>query len=840
MAYTYFRNSGTAMLPVTDLARFAYPKESPDRLTKKYGFIRDESYEGFDCGDGESGSPAKSGKTAHNSYETDMVMYAGIMREVPLEAYTEYEELHITVNGIADIVAFDGKIHTVEEVKTKSYLPYSITPFDDPSHFAQAACYAYMLSLSEGLTQVRIRITFIKRTTGDRISYSATFSPEFLKNLFDALISRVGPFLKLLAEKEWKMRDEIVKCPFPFQNIREGQRDFVLETFRTIKTGGKLFVSAPTGIGKTMAAVYPAVKALGCGAAEKIFYLTSKTVTGLAALEAARTLNKKIPHLRAVLICAKEMQCPFRKQKSKNPVGTQCSLCQNTNDSYAADGSFLSHRERQNSALLSLLYSEDKIYTTEQIKSAAEEHSVCPYELSLDLSMHCDLVVCDYNYAYDDSVRFQRYFKKPEITEKYVFLIDEAHNLPDRVRDMYSASVTSALLDELLHICRGGEAEIPELYDALVNAREMLDSVGKLCREGEYFKNEDGEEIICGYYKNNVLSQRFVKIFTKLSSAVSKHIRDMGDYTPELSPYQNILRKIAFVCSFFDEHFCFFAEKTGHNVCVDLLCLDPSEIISRMNTAAKAVILFSATLSPMEYYKTVTGCPRAAELDLPSPYTNENLCLIAFDSISTRFGDRRDSAYDTALTIAEAISAKEGNYIVYFSSYAHMKTVFQHFARMMPEVTIVMQKSGMSYRERERFLSVFGDRRYKNVVGFCVLGGMFSEGIDLAGEKLIGAIIVGTGMPGLSAQRNIMMEYYENTMEKGREFAYIYPGMNKVLQAAGRVIRSENDRGMVLLIDDRYGEPATKLLFPAHWRHLRYTGDLESLRHILSEFWTGQ
>ena len=293
------------------------------------------------------------------------------------------------------------------------------------------------------------------------------------------------------------------------------------------------------------------------------------------------------------------------------------------------------------------------------------------------------------------------------------------------------------------------------------------------------------------------------------------------------------------MCSFFDERFCFFAEKTGEQVNVDLLCLDPSDIIRRMNTAAKAVIQFSATLSPMEYYKTVSGTPNAAELDLASPYDRENLCLVAYDSVSTRFGDRKNSAYEVAEAIAEAISVKEGNYLVYFSSYSYMKTVFRHFAPMMPEATLVMQKAGMSYKERERFLSVFGDRRYRNVVGFCVLGGMFSEGIDLTGEKLIGAVIVGTGMPGLSAKRNIMMEYYDSTMEKGREFAYIFPGMNKVLQAAGRVIRSEEDRGMVLLIDDRYGEPGTRLLFPEHWRHLRYTGDPRSLRHILAEFWDG-
>ncbi len=837
MSIICFPDNGSVQISVGDLARFAYPKESPAELTKRYSFVRDEVYDGFDYGDSDRSDAKKAGITAHNSYETDVVTHAGISREVPLETVTEYEGLPVTVSGIADIVAFDGMRHTVEEVKSRSYLPYSITPFDDPAVFAQAACYAHMLAKAEGLRRVCIRITFLKRSTGDRVSFSASFTARTLENLFHALIGRAGPFLKIHWEKAAILPNEIVDCPFPFKNIRDGQRDFVLEAFRTIKTGGQLFVSAPTGIGKTMASIYPAVKAVGSGLAEKVFYLTSKTVTGLAALDAARALNQTVPHLRAVLVTAKEMLCPNRAEKAKDPVGFPCSLCENRNDGHREDDAFYSYAERQNDALLSLLYSSDMIYTTERIKKAAEEYSVCPYELSLDLSMYCELVVCDLNYAYDDSVRFQRYFKSPEIHHQYVFLIDEAHNLPDRVRDMYSASVSSKLIDELLHICRGGEAEIPELYSALTDAKDVLESVRKSCREGEYLKQENGEEIRCGYYKNNAVGERFVKVFTNLSTAMNKQINGMGDYAADLAPYRNVLRKLSFVCTFFDERFCFFAEKTGDAVSVDLLCLDPSEIISAMNRAAKAVIQFSATLSPMEYYKTVSGCPRAAELDLPSPYDRNNLCLVAFDSISTRFGDRKDSAYDTALAIAEAISAKEGNYIVYFSSYAHMKTVFNHFARMMPEVTMVMQKSGMSYRERERFLAVFGDKRYKNVVGFCVLGGMFSEGIDLAGEKLIGVIIVGTGMPGLSVPRNIMMEYYDNTEEKGREFAYIYPGMNKVLQAAGRVIRSETDRGIVLLIDDRYGEPETKMLFPPHWRHMRYTGDLASLGHILADFW---
>ena len=270
---------------------------------------------------------------------------------------------------------------------------------------------------------------------------------------------------------------------------------------------------------------------------------------------------------------------------------------------------------------------------------------------------------------------------------------------------------------------------------------------------------------------------------------------------------------------------------------MQVLCLDPAGIIDLMLRSAKASILFSATLSPGEYYQNVTGSPDSVYLDLPSPYDPKNLCLTAFDGISTRFNDRRDTREETAEIIAQAVSEKEGKYIAYFPSYEYMRAVCRKFRDILPDVPVILQKQGMSYKEREQFIRVFSGSKYPHVVGFCVLGGMFSEGIDLQGDSLIGVIIVGTGLPGLSAELNLVAEYYENTMEKGREFAYVYPGMNKVLQAAGRVIRSETDKGMVLLIDDRYSTPEMKLLFPPHWEHIRFTGDPASLERILEGFW---
>ena len=269
----------------------------------------------------------------------------------------------------------------------------------------------------------------------------------------------------------------------------------------------------------------------------------------------------------------------------------------------------------------------------------------------------------------------------------------------------------------------------------------------------------------------------------------------------------------------------------------ELLCIDPSGILERMLSTASSSIMFSATLSPTDYFTEVFGMENAEVLELQSPYEHENLCIVAYDSISTRSSDRKNTVQECAEVIVSATTAKEGNYLVYFPSYEYMKSVCKAFAAIAPECGIVMQKPGMSYKERQRFIDIFHEKRNGTIVGFCVLGGMFSEGIDLAGESLIGAVIVGCGMPQLSAERNIMASYYDEKNERGKEFAYTCPGMNKVLQAAGRVIRSENDHGIIVMIDDRLNDPDMKMLFPPHWRHMKYTSNLTSLNVILDDFW---
>ena len=300
------------------------------------------------------------------------------------------------------------------------------------------------------------------------------------------------------------------------------------------------------------------------------------------------------------------------------------------------------------------------------------------------------------------------------------------------------------------------------------------------------------------------------------------------------------LKHFEIISEYYDEHFLTFVTVEGDERCVRLICLDPSSILSACLSRAHASVLFSATLTPSDYFADILGGGKGAvRISLPSPFKPSQLCLAAVPTVSTRFEDRAKSYKKIASLIAATVSAKAGNYIVYFPSYDYMEKVLERFVQKYPQVETVVQTRGMTAVQREAFLEAFRDDRRLRI-GFCVLGGSFSEGIDLPGRLLIGTVIVGTGLPGLSNERNILRDYYETTRERGYDYAYTYPGMNRVLQAAGRVIRREEDRGVVVLIDSRFGEERYKMLFPDYWSHIRYAGDAFELAEMVSDFWKNQ
>lgn len=837
--------ANTMLITVTELSSYAFRRENTAILMKRFGFTKTViTPDTYDHAEKNTASPIEHGTALHNVSETDAALYNAAQTEVPLEKNVTVHNITVSVQGFADIISSDGDVHTVEEIKTVGYLENSLTPFSDPSHFAQACIYACLLAESANLGEVQIKLTYIRRSNGAKVSFNAVFSREFLLRMFNSLLDRASEFIKITAERYSLFPREVSVLPFPYRTIRDGQERFIKEAYRAIHHGEALLVSAPTGIGKTISALYPAVKAVGGGKIDRIFYFTAKNVAGMSALHAAEEIAVHAPHFRAVMIRAKEQLCPVKRENPSFDLRMQCRFCEKIDEiSDDLGKTYSSYRERELDALICLLHSDKTIYTPEKIREVSEKYRVCPYELSLDLSEYCTLIVCDYNYALDENVRFKRYFKdvKRLTDEKYVFLFDEAHNLPDRTRNTYSAILTSETVRNLSALCETYFSEDSEFIASVDELNSAMSNLSEECSDDEYvLHGDDGEEKSGGFLETDTLPVYLVRAVGNTASLMMRRIRDGGDASELLSEPQRKLSKFVFCAGFFDKRFRFFAHRAGDDISAEILCLDPSGILRAVTGIAKSTIIFSATLSPLEYFNEVTGLKNASVLELESPYERDNLCLIAYDSISTRYSNRRQTAEECAEVIAEAISAKCGNYIVYFPSYDYMKRVCRLFAGIMPECAVVMQRPGMSYRERERFIGIFHERAGLSdeyTVGFCVLGGMFSEGIDLSGESLIGAVIVGTGMPQISAERNIMAAYYDEKTERGRDFAYTCPGMNKVLQAAGRVIRSENDRGMVLLIDDRFGDASMKALFPRHWRHMRFTGDIFSMRTMLDEFW---
>ena len=604
----------------------------------------------------------------------------------------------------------------------------------------------------------------------------------------------------------------------------------IRESFSAMRHGGRLFVEAPTGTGKTISALYPAIKSLGRGYCDKVFYLTPKTATRREAFLAAAKMHGSGTLTRTVIITAKEQICPGSSVGQTNRNACSSACCEYARGYY----------DRVENALREMLENY-RGYSRSLITQVAKKHRVCPYELSLDLSEFCDVIICDYNYAFDPSVYLRRYFGN-ERRGKYVFLIDEAHNLADRAREMYSASLRCSDFEKIIPEIAADELtykEIGKLIDPVVSA---MRSLKKLCKD-TIVRDENGNER--GFYMSSTPIER-------VNSALDtfKKKCDLWLYKNENNPIYDLLyplssatRRFLTVSEYFDDNFRIYAEIADGDVMLKIYCLDPSDILDSLLCRASASVMFSATLTPPDYFRDVLGGKKNAQtLTLPSPFCSENLCVAVADYVNTRFDEREDNAKRFSTVIAATVTSRPGNYIAYFPSYQCLEQTYAAFSKKYPRVETVVQKKHMNAQQREEFLSAFKDDVGHLRIGFCVLGGVFSEGVDLPGSRLIGAIVFGVGLPGLSNEKNIIREYFDMRSEEGigYDYAYTFPGMNNVLQAAGRVIRTADDAGVVVLADDRYATPKYRALFPLHWQGVQYAGNASSLAEIIRRFWEKQ
>lgn len=743
--------------------------------------------------------------------------------EVAMTNTTVFREIAFEVSGRADGILRTTPM-TVDEIKTVSGKAFDLPP--SPTHDAQVKCYAYFLCRERGLTEVSTRLTYYRLDDGKTKYLTVKHTAEALQAFYFDLLSCVEYRARILIERETVLRPSVNSARFPYSSVREGQDIMIRECYRDIRAGKRLFVEAPTGTGKTLSSLYPAVRALGEGHCDKIFYLTAKAATRREAYRAAAQLFESGSHLRTVVLTAREQVCQNELAKA-DPAGISRHC--NPWDCPYAKGFY----NRCGTAVCDALAAQHGFSRT-AILAHAQKHHICPYEFQLELSMFCDIVICDYNYAFDPQVYLRRYFEPEAVAQnRYIFLIDEAHNLADRASAMYSAELKS---DAPATLWR----QLPENETALCGTLEKMNvtmhGFRRLCRE-TLQKDEAGVER--GYYISRNPLESFhaqvVQARAELEAWLRSHRGD--EYETAVYSLAASLKRFEVVAEYYDERFLTFIELEGQTRTLRLICLDPSRILNSCLSRAHAAVLFSATLTPPDYFADILGGGKhAVRISLPSPFDPSHFALVAVPTVSTRFEEREKSYKKLASLIAATVSAKAGNYIVYFPSYSYMEKVLECFSKRYPKVETVVQKRGMSAAARDAFLDAFRDDKRLRI-GFCVLGGSFSEGIDLPGRQLIGTVIVGTGLPGISNERNILRDYYETTRESGYDYAYTYPGMNRVLQAAGRVIRREDDRGVIVLIDDRWNTDRYKMLFPDHWKTLQIAENANQLAEIVADFW---
>lgn len=664
--------------------------------------------------------------------------------------------------------------------------------------------------------------------TGEMQFAQACESIEALRGFYMSVLLRIhqrGKFLAEAAETRIPALSEVV---FPYRQLRPRQEEMIRECYRDIKHGSRLFCQAPTGIGKTISTLYPSVKCIGEGIADKIFYLTSKASIRREALAAAKKMRECGSGLYTCVLSAKEQMCLCDAARESG-AGVS-AYCRGGGCPYA-DGYYT----RREAAIFELIDSMHEI-DREDIINVARKHRVCPHELSLDVSELCDLIICDYNYIFSPVARLRRYFSDEKNRDRYIFLVDEAHNLPDRARDLFSARLSTDDIEQAIAALGEGSAVTNEL-DGVIS---KIKGLGVLCEDNSKY---DADGVKSGYYIGHVLPTEMSDGLEQALESCSKACERWMIYNAESPAYATVdgiyskIREYRTAEEHFGKNYLVFI--STHGTCVEVLlyCLDPSPLLDSMLSRAQASVLFSATLTPTEYFANISGGGgRGVSVSFESPFPSENLCVAVVNSVSTRHSDRERYTGKIVSCIAAAVSGRAGNYMVFLPSYGYMEDVAKRFSAKYPKVRTVVQKKGMSLREREDFLSEFQDDGRLRV-GFCVIGGSFSEGIDLSGDRLIGAIVVGVGLPSLSNKRNIMRDYYEEKCGRGYDYAYTYQGMNCVLQAVGRVIRRESDRGIAVLIDDRYAEPKYRELFPKEWRDVKYAGNAISLAEITRDFW---
>lgn len=730
-------------------------------------------------------------------------MGAGYKAEVPLKYKIEREKLNIMLEGRADgvMIAEDGV--TIDEIKG---VYRDLAYLDEPVevHLAQAKCYAFIYAKQHDLAQIGVRMTYCNIETEQIKYFNAAYHIGELEEWFDLIITEYEKWAEW--EAEWKriMQDSVNSLHFPFP-YRKGQKELVTGVYRTIQQQKKLFIQASTGVGKTISTVYPSVRAVGEGLADKIFYLTAKTITRTVAQETFQLLQEQRLQFKVIVLTAKEKLCVC-EEVNCNPVSCE-----------RAKG----HFNRVNEAIYHLITSEN-IITREVIMQYATMYSVCPFEMSLDVSLWADAIICDYNYIFDYDICLKRFFGE-NVQGDYIFLVDEAHNLVERARQMYSASLYKedflALKNEIKYYSRKMEKLLQKCNRVLLEWK----------RECETYK-------VISYSAVGNLTVKLLQLMAEMETFMEEEEED--DICSKVLELYFQVRHFLNMFDCVDDNYILYTEFKQQQFMVRLLCVNPSVNLNNFLEKGRATVFFSATLLPLTYYmKLLSGDLQDYSMYAESAFGEQQRCLLIATDVSSRYTDRNQTEYEKiAEYLEKTIRQRNGNYMAFFPSYSFMHSVYQIFQERENGIRCLIQNPAMSEKEKENFLNEYKVEGEESLLGFCVLGGAFSEGIDLKYERLIGCIIIGTGLPQICTEKELLREYFDRNEGNGFDFAYRYPGLNKVLQAAGRVIRTEQDKGIILLLDRRFREPVYQYLFPKEWENIAFCNQ-KDMDSKIQRFW---
>lgn len=734
---------------------------------------------------------AEEGRKIHQKLQKEYGDY--YLSEVFLKNETVFDDIVFEVEGRADGIYHKGKEVLIDEIKSTTRNLEELKYNSNPLHWAQAKCYGYFYCVKNNLEEINIQLTYYQVDTDEIKRIYESFKVENLKEFYFALLELYLDFSRRIINFR-KNRDEKIRAlQFPYMNYRPGQREMSVAVYNTIREKKVLLCEAATGIGKTMGTLFPSIKAIGEGELDKIFYLTARSTTKEAANKAVYKLMDRGLLFKTVTLTAKEKIC----------INTEVKC--NPKDCPFAKG----HFDRVNEAIIDIYENEDILHM-ENIVRYAKKHKVCPMEFQLDMAIYSDLVVCDYNYAFDPIIYLRRFFD--DSMERFVFLVDESHNLIDRGRDMYSSELSTDILIDGVNNLDDEDFRIKNPLNKLISQIE------------DFYKMGNGKEYISYYLDDEITSQ--VMIIMRQMEKFLADKKDHPNYEKIMEVYFELSRFLK-ISDFYSESFATLVYRDEDRIVFKIICLDTSKIFKSILNRTSSTIYFSATLSPIKFYGELLGAGKDFyHMRLNSPFDKDNL-KVNICPISTRYLDREKN-YDIIAKSLNIFTNYYGNTMLFFPSYKFLQEIYNRYDVIDKEVLI--QSSNMTEEDRDLFLRKF--KHDSNITAFVVLGGVFSEGIDLVGDRLKKVAVVSVGLPGLSIERNLIKDYFDKKEGKGFEYAYIYPGMNKVSQAGGRVIRDKDDKGEIILIDDRFLKSPYNKLMPMQWNKRRIVRSFKDVENI--------